>query len=293
MTALPLRTTARETPRAKRASTPGQAHTPPSPDAVSPDGPTVPEMSATRRSPPRRALDLGPEPPLAPTQERASAPIGNSRYSVVPPRAATRFATLDRYLDGLPEGVDSYPNLMTRGALARLVLRDPVHTLPLDAGLPKGLEDLVRRPPSVSAWIPLVQLCALLAASFDVIFADRGGLPAYEAWSFELHRRVLGGPLNRALIAMEGPERLVANYRSRWSAFHRGTLLDVMSLDTEGRLRGAALRISYPRHAWPHIALIGLGAGLRATLVLAGAKAPEVTWKHESAVASRYDVHFG
>jgi hypothetical protein len=238
------------------------------------DALTIPEIPAAKHV----AITLaGPDPEAA-------------RYSVIPKRASgitKRFPTLTPYLESLPQGLGSFPNLSAKGALARRLLLDPVHSIPLGAGLPAQLEELVGTPPSSSDWIPLVHLSALHAAVFDCAFADKDP-KAYDEWCFDRSLGLFRSPPYRALIAVSGAERLLVNYGARWAAFHRGSKLEVREA-AKGRAR---LRLVYPPHAWAKISRDALAAALRAAVVVAGSTAGEVTWAEESKGTSSFDVRW-
>ena len=228
--------------------------------------------------------------PVLPAPLNETADPGAARYSVIAPRlpVKARFAMLARYLEALPSGLESYPAVRTKGAIVRQLVLDPVHPLSLGEGLPPRLEELIRTPPSVNEWVPLVELCALHAAAFDSVFADEGGVSAYEEWSFQRDLQLLRGPLYRALIAVQRPERLLTNHAARWSAFHRGSSLHVMAV-ADGKI---AVRHSYPPYSWPKVSRVALGAAFRAAVIVAGAQWGAVTSKEESISLSSFDIQW-
>jgi hypothetical protein len=264
---------------------PSVSRTSPETDAI-----TQPELKRPRLHVPAVGDSTAPDGPLAsPNPETPDPHL--ARYSLIPPRPAAkaRFATLARYTEALPQGLESYPGARAKGAIVRQLLLDPVHPLPLGDGLPPHLEELIRKPPSVNDWVPLVDLCALHAAAFDCAFAEEGGLSAYEEWTFQRDLQLLKAPVYRSLIAVRRPERLLTNHAARWSAFHRGSSVHVMAV-TDGKI---AVRLSYPPHSWPKVSRIALGAAFRAAVVVAGAQWGEVTSKEESASVSSFDIRWG
>lgn len=292
------RTTKSEVPRAKRGSS-----APPAPEATTIENmravsPTPPETEAiTQPNLKRRNKPAAMLASVAPTVDAPPASLNPqipdpvaARYSVIPrgPRMEARFATLEQYTEALPRGLESYPAVRTKGAIVRRLLLDPVHSLPLGVGLPRRLEDLIRTPPSVNDWVPLVDLCALHAAVFDHVFANEGGVPAYEEWTFQRNLQLLTGPQYRSLIAVKRPERLLVNHAGRWSAFHRGSSLHVTAV-AEGNFK---LRLSYPPYSWPKMSRVALSAAFRAAVVIAGAKSAEVTSEEESVSLSSFDIRW-
>jgi hypothetical protein len=260
-------------PRAKREealSPPPRVETPP--DRAR----TLPEIAATRsvESPRRTATK-----PSAPRARREGA----ARSAVVD------FAVLRKYLDGLPEGLDSYPKALASGAIVLGLVRDTGPPIPLGVGLPPPLEDLIRTPPAPSSWLPLVTCCALQAALYDFAFADAGGVRAYEEQAFQRTLRLTSNPLYRTILAVESPEALLASCSSgRWSTFYRGPSLQVMSV-----ARGtASFRLTHPASAWPEISRIAFGAALRAAFVIARAKSAAVTSRELSIRASHFEMRW-
>jgi hypothetical protein len=298
------RTTEKAVPRAKRDS----SGLPTLPRTPAPDRATtirdMPSAAPAPRASEAITLELKRpnEPPAAvhrsaaPTVDALPAALnetddpGGARYSLIPPRLLlkARFAKLARYLEALPRGLESYPAVRAKGAIVRQLLLDPVHSLSLAEGLPPRLEELIRMPPSVNEWVPLVELCALHAAAFDFAFADKGGVSAYEEWTFQRDLQLFKGPVYRALIAVPKPELLLTNHAARWSAFHRGSSLHVMAV-ADGKI---AVRLSYPPYSWPKVSRVALGAAFRAAVIVAGAQWGEVTSKEESISLSSFDIQW-
>ena len=236
--------------------------------------PTLPEIPAAPRVEPPRRTTTKPSIPRAKREGATSSP-------------RVDFALLAQYVNALPEGLDSYPKALASGAIVLSLLLDPVGRLPLGIGLPSPLEDLVCTPPAASAWVPVVKLCAFHAAVYDVAFADKGGIPAYEEWTFQRNLQLTKNPLYRKILAVESPEALLASYNSgRWSAFYRGLSLHVMNVAKHS----ASLRLTHPAHAWPEISRIALGAALRAAFVIARAKSATVTSRELSVRASHFEI---
>jgi hypothetical protein len=262
-------------PRAKREEAmPSPRVMPPFVDTSPDKAPTLPEIPAAP----------GVESPRR-TATRPSIPRAKPRGATSSP--GLDFALLTQYVDALPEGLDSYPKALTSGAIILSLLLDPLRRPPLGVGLPSPLEDLICTPPAATAWVPLVKLCAFHAAVYDFAFAEKGGVPAYEEWTFQRNLQLTKNPLYRKILAVESPEALLASYSSgRWSAFYRGTSLHVMNVAKHS----ASLRLTHPAHAWPEISRIALGAALRAAFVIARAKSATVTSRELSVRASHFEI---
>jgi len=209
-----------------------------------------------------------------------------AHYSVVVRRSAAALPTVAGYLAQLPDGLHSYPAARVKGLTLRTLVLDPVHPLEVGTGLPSALEDLVAHPPAPGDWVPVVWLCALHAGVYDTSFASDGGMLAYEEWVFQRNLRLLRAPLFRRLVEVQSPELLLALHTARWSAFYRGSSLDILQVEP-GR---AVFRMSHPPRCWPTLAVTGLGAAFRAAAVVAGAKTATVAVTEESPRASRLAV---
>jgi len=253
-----------------------------------------PSKPADPRAAPRdpAAVKRRPATENSPPTSSAHPPTGAStRYSVIPPAVTASplpatLLSLERYLAILPDALASFPEAKVSGAIVRAFLADPRVELPLDAGLPAAIEQLVRAPPADDDWVPVVHFCALQAIVYDCVFAGRGGMVAFEAWTFERNLRLLRGPQYAELVAVQNPELLLMAYHARWSAFYRGCPLEVM----EGGKSSLVLRLSYPPHSWPNLSRLALAEAFRAGLLVAGGKAPKVTAKELSSRVARFDV---
>jgi hypothetical protein len=264
-------------PRAKREEAiPSPPVVPPLVETAPDRATTLPEIPAAPRAEPPRRMTTKPA-------------IARAKREGAPSSPGVDFALLRQYVSALPEGLDSYPKALASGAIVLSLLLDPVGRLPLGIGLPSPLEGLICTPPAPSAWVPLVSLCALHAAVYDFAFADKGGVRAYEEWTFQRNLQLTKNPLYRKILAVESPETLLASYNSgRWSAFYRGTSLHVMSAAKQS----ASLRLTHPAYAWPEINRIAFGAALRAALVIAHAKSATVTSRELSVRASHFEIRW-
>jgi hypothetical protein len=145
-----------------------------------------------------------------------------------------RWRRLAGYLDGLPEGLVSYPSCQARRGVVEAVLTagPPV---PRDA--PPGVKELLTPP--TGAWIPEVAFQAGLLAMADAAgWSDDDLL----AWHRSLNRSLFKGPVYRALMAFFSPLLLLEKGANRWNAFHQGSSLAVT---TEGK-RAALATLTFP-----------------------------------------------
>jgi hypothetical protein len=92
-------------------------------------------------------------------------------------------------------------------------------------------------------------------------------LDGYEDWACRLNVDLFARPLYRILFAFIAPQRLVGMTTNRWSAFHRGSTLCVLSHGP----RRAVVRLEFPPDLFSPEILRTLTGGLRAAVLTAGA----------------------
>ena len=173
-----------------------------------------------------------------------------------------RFPRLSRYLEGLPDGLASYPGAQAKGSVVRaLVTTTPVR---LDAAeLPAPLESLVQDLPLPTQWVSEVQLNAL-----GLAYEDSMPRATHEAWVFDRNRAILTNPLYKILFWMITPERLFVGLPQRWSAFRRGTELSLLDRSTGG----ARLRLGFPKNLHDRTTLANVCVAGRVVAEAAGAR---------------------
>ncbi len=176
---------------------------------------------------------------------------------------------LDRYLAGLPGGLEACPDALAKGALVRNLL-DGLPVPALLPALPEPLRSLAADPPVGSEWVPEAHLGALVLAVADV----RGLADApLHAWTRERNRRLFRSPAYRILMEVATPAQLLRFAGARWANWHRGTTLEVDGIADDG-VR-ASLR--FPPGLFDATLLGGLAEAFAAALELANAAAPRVT----------------
>lgn len=200
-----------------------------------------------------------------------------------PKPAADRYPSVTQYLAALPNGLASFPDAQVKAA----VLLDAIQGHPVDADegeLPSEMLQLLREPPPVSSWVPEVLFNATMLATFDQDFAEVGGERAFLNWVYRRNLKLLDRPFFRVLFKVVSPSRLLIGAKHRWSAFHRGTKLDVVERDTTS---GVVL-LSYPATLFPSVALGAFGMSFRAAAETAGAKGVVVERTDPAPGESRY-----
>lgn len=151
---------------------------------------------------------------------------------------ASRFPRLARYLDLLPEGIDSYPTCQSKGVLFRSAIEGHDLSDVLD-GLPLALRDLIRIPPPAGVWMSAVLCDAAFHAVCDRFYPTD---EAIEAWSASRTRSTAKSRAYQRIIGVAGPGvflRLAEPLHNKM--FQRGT---VVRIQIDGN--SARFRLSHP-----------------------------------------------
>lgn len=181
--------------------------------------------------------------------------------------AAFVWSRLERYLARLPDGVDSYPDVVVKASTFTAAVADK--PLPIGRGqVPAPIEKLILNPPLVSAWVPEVHMVAIFKMIGDYHFEGRGGTHAFLDWMHDQNHKLLGGKLYRTLFYFLTVDHVFRGIEYRWSAFRRGTTLAA----TERSDHHAVFELRYPRHLLDDEGLLAIGMALRAAGEVAGAK---------------------
>lgn len=189
---------------------------------------------------------------------------------------------LRAYLEGLPDGLGSYPECRAKASLYRSV----IEASPLDAAqVPEGLRDLLRRPRPVTDWIPEVHSHAILIAQCDQRFVD---LPGFAKHCYDVQRALWASKIYAFMMRFVSPVRLLASTSQRWGQFHRGSEL----VSTRVGEDSAELRLIAPPRVYDEITMIGLTEGIRA-LLDCGSTPSELTLLERDATGGRWSVRWG
>ncbi len=178
------------------------------------------------------------------------------------------FPRLSAYLAGLPQGLDSYPDCISKASLYRRLIEEH-DFLPIADQLPARLVPLLEHPEPLNTWIPAVQNNAFLLAMTDH-FYDRD-LRAAVAWYRDVRERMFRSPLYRMMMAVISPRYILRGARKRWETFHRGTEFEVEYGD-----HYANVVLTYPPNLQTRLIIRMLTGGLLAALAAAGAK--DIKW---------------
>ncbi len=175
--------------------------------------------------------------------------------------------TMQDYLDRLPDGIASYPEVRVKAAfLHSRLARLPSHVA--QKMLPAEVRTLIASPVPSSFFIPVVPVFALNHAILDS-FDD---VRAYLDFSAEHNRVSLNSALYRVLFAMASPKMVLKRAASTWARIHDG-----INLETElGEGNTVTNVVTFPPHlAFPEILMtwqeafaytLGLSGGKEATV---------------------------
>jgi hypothetical protein len=177
----------------------------------------------------------------------------------------TKPSAVDLYLERLPQGLASYPDVVTKASLLRSLL-DSVKTTPerLCASLPSELHDAVTHPAPVTAWMPSVHFRCVLRGVRETCFQSD---EAFLRFCRDAQRRLFEGPLYRALMMALSPQTILKGTTARWSRFHRG--IDLSIVPSKSSVEGT---IRYPLHLLEEIDHRATLEGWRAAVELAGGR---------------------
>ncbi len=174
---------------------------------------------------------------------------------------------MTRYIESLPQGLDSHPGAQGKASLYRSMLDQRTPEAVKEHELPAPVADLLASPRPVSSWISEVHSNATLLFIQDVSGLDD---EAYAGLVYDRMRALFDGPLYRILFRLSSPRLLIRSAAIRWRSFHRGTSFAV---DTSSP-RNAVLDVEFPPFLWNEPTAMGLVAALRATLDMSGAIDP-------------------
>ena len=148
-----------------------------------------------------------------------------------------RFPETKRYLEGLPQGLQSFPELEVHtdglGSVRDLI------PAPYD-DLPEPLAAYYRREID-HAWVPEV-----LGQCTTLMIVDLYGLDHLVARSRELAKTLYDGPVLKHLVRIMSPTLVVMGTQRRWSAMRRGTQMSSTPVQREGDLHFSEVVVESP-----------------------------------------------
>ncbi len=135
----------------------------------------------------------------------------------------TRYPLLAEYIDGLPAGLDSYPECESKASLANSAVEG--HDLAeFQDGLPAPVRDLINDPQPAGVWVPAVLCDAVFFAVCDRHYTTE---EAVRRWTYDRSMAMAENPLYRALLRVPGPKILMKAGARAHKLFQRGTDFDI------------------------------------------------------------------
>ncbi len=189
---------------------------------------------------------------------------------------------MERYLDALPDGLDSYPQCLIKGVIARMVIERLPRNRALSE-LPQPLRHLVEFAPLPTEWAPEVHTTALILYSVQTVY---GSIDSFVRRAYEDNVALLDSMTYRLLFRLVGPRRLIEHAPSRWAVFHRGSELVV----TE-RARSSnrvVLQLRTPPKLFPPVLAHTHSSSFRAALECAGAKNVRIEFTQKDSSTIEY-----
>lgn len=165
------------------------------------------------------------------------------------------------YVDGLPHGLDSYPDAAQKATVVQSLLE--AWPAVRELSLPPALRSLVDHPPPANVWVPEAQGIAMWLLAADV--ACGGDLERFKDFARDVNRRVLSNPLYGFVMRLLGPRLTARAVNATWSAFHRGI---EQSAVLDGRMGTITLR--FPSQLLPAYSVASFATALEASLEVAG-----------------------
>ncbi|MFO0554604.1 MAG: hypothetical protein U0271_39875 [Polyangiaceae bacterium] len=170
---------------------------------------------------------------------------------------------VEQYLGRLPGGLDAHPECQMKGSVLRAFATGLPRPLVADGNLPEPVRELIATPSLPTAWIPEVHATAL------IVFASAACFDDAQSFLEHAHRTnyaLLDSLAYRVLFRLIGATRLAAQAAARWSVFHKGTSIDILSRE-DGAVR---FRLKAPAHHVPRVLAQAYATAFRAALEISG-----------------------
>ncbi len=187
---------------------------------------------------------------------------------------------LDRYLAGLPAGLDSHPEALAKGSLVRNALEDQL-VPDLLARLPPKLRRLASEPPMAGEWVPEVHFVALYLAITD---ARAMAETEVYAWARQRNQALFQSSPYRILMQVSSPGMLVRSATQRWANWHRGSQLSVEGVADDG----VRILLRFPDDLFDPVMIRVFGQAFLAALDTARVPSPDVSVLSEGRGFARF-----
>ena len=195
-----------------------------------------------------------------------------------------RYPRLESYLAGLPVGLASYPQCLTKASLPLTLLEGIPLPRPDPGEVPEPAARYLSRPPA-AMWVPEVEAMALsitIADHFDMSDAQ------YLEWLKDQNRTYLNSLMYRAVFAFLSPAHIVPKAAARWSAVHRGSELTVQFAGE----RDVDITLTFPPGLFAGIVLQHLTAVFDVVLERSNARHGEVVLAEVSPTRGVYHARW-
>ena len=195
--------------------------------------------------------------------------------------------TFDAYLANLPNGLDSYDEMMVKAGIVATVADDVarfgVSRAQLAAELPAPLGAFISDLPPSSSWVPEVKLQAL-----SLYINDRFMPDDQEQWrsAYDVNTKLLSGAAYKFMLGMISPSRVLKMGAMAYNHFHKGSRLTVIDTKTEPFL----IRQAHPPHAVAEPMARMQTAILTSSLHVAGNEHAQVTLASHDAHGAEFQV---
>ena len=190
---------------------------------------------------------------------------------------------LDEYLEGLPRGLDSYPDCTQKASVYRQAFGRRFASV-LAPRLPATLGRLLTEPEPITAWIPEVYGNALFVALYETSYGDEE--EAFLRDGRETGRRLFKGPLYKVLMVVASPALIIRRANAGWTALHRGIALDAGLTGDHT----ASARVTFPRNLVPRVVALTYASAFHAALEAAGGKRVACALASHTAEHAQYDL---
>lgn len=194
---------------------------------------------------------------------------------------AVRFPRLAEYVRALPQGLASYPECRSKGALVATALEG--HAIGhLDDGLPREVVAMLRDPPMSWLWIPAPLSDAVFYVLVDTYYPTPD---AMLEWTYERTMKASRSKMYRALTRVAGPSALIRMAAAAHGLFQKGTDLAATPID-----QGVDLLLTHPPHlhgGFNHLSNIAL---FQALVEITGARDGESEMLETTPTHARYRV---
>ncbi len=181
---------------------------------------------------------------------------------------AKRYPRLAAYLDGLPQGLASYPQCTSKASLPLMLTKGMPAPTPRPQDVPEPLRRYLLSPPS-GMWVPEVESMAISLAIADQYRMTEN---QHLSWLKSQNRGFFSSLMYRAVMSFFSPAALIPKSPARWAAVHRGSALSATFVGPND----VDVFLDFPPRLFPRIALQQLTAVFEAALENSNARASEV-----------------